>query len=399
MIINKNTLITYIFFIFSPIFSIPLILIQLFNNVNKGMVLLISALYALLSFKYIPNITNDKKRYIERFDLFSGYDFKELINYFVTVKRPDFVFDGINFAFSKLGLGVNYFFFFITFVTIYLYFCFIKLQCSKMSNKKFLFGIFTVLFVVFSVSLPSIFSGVRFLFAGSIFVWGVYFLFADDRRLWLVFCLFLTSALTHYSFILLIFAALFSVVNYKRVVISLILFVSLLLLFGTSVAKESFESILSFLTLPESYLNKASLYMQEDIESSFNAKILSFLRHLWLFYLMVFLFFNYERNSKYYAFIVNLVFVVCFVSFIDTAFYRYALFLKILFVPYVFYLSTKRESAGTNVNFLLFSVFYFLGFVVDIVVIRDNIAASYSSGVWSLYEILTTSNADISLVE
>ncbi|MDC9499814.1 hypothetical protein PSH39_19820, partial [Pseudoalteromonas sp. Angola-20] len=117
MSINKNTLIMYVLFILSPLLSLPLIFLQLKKKLDKGIIFIFSLFIAILSYRYIPNLTNDKARYIERSEMFSNFSFSQLLDYFSLVKRPDFIFDTINFIFSKLDVSIGFFFFFITFST------------------------------------------------------------------------------------------------------------------------------------------------------------------------------------------------------------------------------------------------------------------------------------------
>ncbi|WP_373866212.1 EpsG family protein [Sphingobacterium faecium] len=371
-------------FILSPFLSIPLILIQL-KRKDNGVIFLISALFGFLSFQYIPSFSNDKARYFERFDQFLSYDYAQFSEYLISVKRPDFVFDHLIFLFSKLDFNIQWLFFIITTFTIYSFFLFVKRTVDAHHINNFKFSIFTVLIIIFSLSLSGVFSGIRFYFATSLFIWSVYYLFFKSNFklgiLYLVFCI-----LTHFSFsffIPCILAVFFFPKNFNP---KILLGISLLFLV---LPKEYLGNILGFLQMPESYSNKAEIYLQNETNLSENSVILSFIRNLWLYFAYVFLLFlNKENKSNLYLITIIFLSVINITYAIPIVFNRFSLVVKLIFLVY-FLVLLKNEQVNSKYAILLLFLFL-LNFIVDINVLRYNILASYHiSDMYTLFNLFT----------
>lgn len=158
-----------VMFLLSPFVSIPMILIQLRNNRDKYIPLLISVLLGLLSYLYIPLITNDKAEYFKNYFYYSDISFQALNAHLVYLKRPDFIFYYIIYLFSKFKIDFNLFFFSITTITVYSFLFFAK-KVVAASAKNFTYSIPTISILMLGFSLQGLFSGIRFIFAGCIFI-------------------------------------------------------------------------------------------------------------------------------------------------------------------------------------------------------------------------------------
>lgn len=381
MKVNRNIVMTYCSFILSPFLSLPFLWVQLRKGVDKGAVFLISILMGMLSAKYIPTITNDKSRYIERYDLFSNYSFTDLITYFVSVSRPDYLFDSLNYFFSRLGFDVRYFFFIITFLTVYLNFIFLKKMVDKSCNGSFIYNNTTFLLVLSSISFIGLFSGMRFAFAGSFFL-GFIYLFYFSKSYIRAFLLLVITLSIHFSYALLITGIFLTLFNPKAKTIKFFLILSLLFFI---LPKGVLEGILGALSLPSGYSSKADIYINLDRESSENGKILTYIKNAWFYFAILHLLLHRPHyNNKLYIIVSILAIFINFMYPVPIAFNRYIVFYKIIFAGYLIYMILTNNIKRSLFYGFLF--LYIVGLSTDMLVLRVNFSESYNlSEIWSIF--------------
>lgn len=371
--LKNGTLETCFMFLLSPFLSIPFILIQLKLGRDKYMALLISILVGLLSFSYVPTFSDDKVRYIERYNEFKFFNYLDLWSYFKRVGRPDFIFDHFIFFFSKVSISFNYLFFIITFFTVLLIFNFIRKIAISEFHGQFNFSISIVLLILFSFSIPDLLSGIRFNLALSIFIWAIYYIFNSDNKMKGLLLMLLTILL-HFSFSFFIIPLVLVYFWPKKISLRLVLAFSLVFVF---LPKEFLLNIFGFLSLPENYLNKASLYLENEVEFSDNAIILRYISQLWLLFVVYyFVFVNKERRSKLYYMVVISIAVVNITYAVPLVFNRYLILLKLLTTTFfiILYINKRIKPIYFYIFFLLSLLSFFIGFYV----VKVNFEASYS---------------------
>lgn len=383
MKINKHVVIIYNVFILSPFLSLPLLLIQLRKGIDKSVCFLISILMGFLSVKYIPHITNDKTRYIERNDLFSNYSFVDLFSYFNSTSRPDYIFDLLNYFFAQLNIDIRYLFFIVTFSTVYLFFSFVK----KLINDSYSFTYTnTTLFIVFfSFSLAGLLSGMRFMLAGSFFIWFVYYLYFDRKYVRAIILMILALS-THFSYSLLVLATLLSFFSNSTRTVKFCLIMSLLFFI---LPKSLVVNLLNFLSLPLEYETKIGNYTELDVEFSNNAVILSYIRNIWFYCAVIYLLlYKPDKNDRLYILVSVFLIFINIMYPIPVIFNRYIGFYKIIFATYLIYVSMNRSIK--KVYFYLFLILYSIGWLVDVLIFRINFSESYSvSDLWSIFSIFS----------
>lgn len=360
-----------VMFLLSPFVSIPMILIQLRNNRDKYIPLLISVLLGLLSYLYIPLITNDKAEYFKNYFYYSDISFQALNAHLVYLKRPDFIFYYIIYLFSKFKIDFNLFFFSITTITVYSFLFFAK-KVVAASAKNFTYSIPTISILMLGFSLQGLFSGIRFIFAGCIFIWGLYYLYWDKKLIRAFICL-LLAIFTHFSFSFFIPTLIFISFFSKRINMKITLLISMIFLF---LPRESLTSLLDLFILPENYNFKKEGYLSLEMEATSNAIILSHLRKLWIYFGYIFLFFT-DRGSKKKIYLVMMSFLI-FLNLTFSApliFNRFSSFIGLIFVTYLIFLfqSGKIKSIYFRIFFLLF----FLSTFIDIYIMRPSFIESF----------------------
>lgn len=384
--LQKGTLETIIVFILSPFLSVPFIFAQLKKGNDKIMTLLLSVIVGLLSFLFIPSSGFDKTVYIERYNTFLNYDFEQLKDYFLYGLKPDYIFDSIIYLFAQLNISFHYLFLCLTTLTVYSVFRFIKKTNEKVTQQPFYYNIIFALFVLFSFSLPGLFSGIRFIFAGSIFIWAIYYLSID--RVWSKGVFYFAAAiLTHFSFAFFIPSIILLIFWPKRINPKLLLLFSLVfLLLPMNFLQNIFESAELF----ESYSNKADAYLTMERETTINAQVLTYLRNLWVYFSYIYiLFINKEKNNKIlFIFIVLLSFINLTYS-VPIVFDRYLVVLKLLFASYL--INSKNNGSIKNIYFYIYFALACLSIFIDLYVLRPSIFASYSvSNMLTIAQVLSS---------
>lgn len=374
MKINKSSILTYNIFMLVPFLATIPLFFQLRKGRDNGACLLMSLLAGMLSFNYIPSYSNDKSRYIERGEYFSTLSLNEFTEYLIDSLKPDYIFDLINYLIVSNGLkDVKVFFFIITFITVYSVLIALKKIIIRATKRNFSYNLLTLFLVIMAISLPNLLSGMRFTFAGSFFLWFIYFSFFNKRYL-LAAAFLVLSIATHFSYLLLTLAALFAFFKPKILVIKLMLAISLVFYI---IPQDVLINITSALSLPIEYTSKVDAYTQLDNEFSREIIILSYLRNLW-FYLAIpyLLVYKPKTDNVFFILIASMIVFINFMNPIPLAFDRYIVFFKILFAAYLVYETT--HSKNKEKIFFIFMILFFLGWIVDIFVMRINLLESYS---------------------
>lgn len=378
-------------FFLSPLALIPSIFIQLSKKKDAGLILLTSSFFSVLSFNYIPNITNDKASHIIKVKDFSTYSFNDLIDYFDQTNSPDYIFNIAMFLFSRFDSGFNYLFFTLTFLTI-----FILLLCVKNTLRaSFDFGFNNkiFLFFVFSISLGSLFSGVRFYFGVSLVLYSFYFLYVkENRKLFLVF--FILSVLTHFSLIFFIIPVLFSRFKIPPKKLRLILAFSILFFM---VPKDFISGILSSVSFTSGINDKIEAYKDWSRDISINYTILQSIRTLWYFIAVSYLI-AYKKigNDKMYSIIMAIFISINFISPIEIAFERYSIVASFVFLTFILSEYYRKKVKTHYLNIFIF--LYFLSTVVDIYLLRLNFLNSYSvNNMLTLFHVFINGGVPLNL--
>lgn len=367
--IKKGDLETFIIFLFSPLVSIPFIFLQFKKKRNSLALFLLSVFIGFLSFLYIPDITNDKARYIERYLEFKSYNFDQLLHYFQV--SPDYIFDILLFLFAKAGISYNVLFLLLTSFTVYSLFIFVKKIILKSGIPGYRYNIELIVLTIFSFSLPGLFSGIRFAFAGSIFVWVFYFLFftKNSKKAIILFAL---TILIHFSFSFFIPAIVLVFYKPKWLNVRFLLFCSLIFIF---LPAGVLENLIPF-NLPQAYAEKTEAYLNWDREVSNEALILNFIQKLWLYFSFIFLIFlDKNRNLAFFSLVSIFISVVNITYSVPIIFNRYTVIIAVFMVTYLVLL---RSSNKINpVYFHTFFMLFFINFFVDFFVLKTNFAESF----------------------
>lgn len=377
-------------FLLSPFLGVPIYLVNLVRGERRGFET-IALIIALISYLYIPSFSNDKVRYMERYELFQGMDVRDFSWYLIETKRADFIFEYLLYFSSNLSLPLQVLIFCITFFTVFNIF---RLVFRLADNYALTDRTYILFFFLcfFSLSYPAVFSGIRFMFATSILLSGLFlFFYADKKKKGLL--LLIVAVCTHIS--LLIFVpVVFLLLIWKRLNYKVVLLLSLVFF---AVPVELVRSLVTFINLGGGLDVKTSLYFAgEDIVSQgFDRTASVFAFHLKLVPVYVGTLYLLLRPSDFGDYTVKLAYLytscVNITFAFPTVYERFSLITKLFLVFILLYDFAVRRNKKFAYLFLLLFV---ISFLVEINQIRYNLIESlFQAQNLSLYGILTNKHS------
>lgn len=374
---KKTNILSTLLFLISPIASLPYLLLGVYKK-RKCSLLLVIILIGIFSYFYIPSYTDDKVRYIDLYNSFLIFDVDDFI-FYIKNRGLDFIFHAFLFFFAKIGLSYSMCFMVITIITLITIFypTYEFLNQSYAPKRVYLL---TLLLLLFSISIPSLFSGVRFYMSISfIYVSILSFLLKKGNNKSL-FYLFL-ACFTHFGvFPIAIFLLLFFLVKNNNNLSKYLFLFSIMNMFLSSfilpLIVEFFSPLYgtSIMLKVDSYLVEDDFLLQSINEGSKGTSFLLILSRFWLVFAYIYIIKTFEIRSILRNLLYTLFFLSSFLYSFPTVFNRYLLLLKLFFTfvllyDYIYY-NNKRAS-----YFLLFV--FFASFIADIYILRNNITVSY----------------------
>ncbi|CAL2088373.1 conserved membrane protein of unknown function [Tenacibaculum sp. 190524A02b] len=293
---DENTFVQVMIFIISPFLSLPFILHGIYEKNKRSVVFLIGVI-SLMSYLYVPLDTNDKAYYYYLYD-----DFKLVsISDFLSLK-PDYIFYLLIYIFSMLNIPLDFLFLGISFITmLLLYSSFFKLLegFEVISKKNFFIITFLILF---SVSPPSLFSGIRFTLASALILYSFVYTFFRKKINLRSILLIIGAILVHFS--VLVFLPLYFIVFFFKERFNKLFLILFILSFGfLFIPKDFLISIISGVGLSEVLETKAQSYLGgEDFitnsvnSGNFNNRIRTIFQSLWFFISAIYILLNKTKT-------------------------------------------------------------------------------------------------------
>lgn len=381
--LRKGTFETIVIFIATPLLSLPLIFLQLRKKDQWGSVLL-SLLLGVVAYNYIPSISNDKAKYYERYETFQDYTLSQFTEFLVSIKKPDFIFDFIIFFFSNLGIPLDFAFFVLTFLSVFTIFKIVNTIINKSTVAQYDY-LFVSLMTLFSFSLPSLFSGLRFTLGATVFMYGVFQLLFKGNIRWGVIYL-IVAAQIHFSLLFFLPAVLCVELDKRKMINYRILF---LISFVFFLIPASFTGqLLSLLSISESLEAKTSVYVGSDdfvsqnFDSNQSSVAVYLLRTMWYYVMLAYLLIFHKKlsfdtwSSNILIFIYVCVFFVNFTFPFTTIFSRLTLFIKFLFLFHLLYQFFTQNNVFSKKALYVIFLFYVVTFIVDVNILRINFSES-----------------------
>lgn len=374
MKIQKGTFESIILFVLTPVLSLPVLLYNIKRG-NKVATSLLAVFFGVIGYLFVPAFSNDKTRYLERYELLRQFSFNDFTSFLSALARPDFIFDFSLYFFAANNFNIQVLFFLINaFVAYTIVQVGIRLTNVEISKEKF-YGLIISL-LIFSISLPTLFSGVRFYFGAAFILWAFQFLLIDKNRIKCILC-FTLGVCTHFSLFLFIFPIL-GVMFFPKGNFRILFSISLIFLL---LPKEFLGFLVANLSPSESYNTKAEQYLEGDMigegmKNNIANVIVFYLRQIWVYIAYAYLFFFKRKHDKNDILLSLLYLVIFFVNLtfsVPTVFSRFSAIIKILFA--ILLIKEAVISKDRKV-FFIFLGLYLLSFALDIYLLRINLAES-----------------------
>lgn len=373
---QENKLNKTVFFIASPFISLPAILYGIYKKSNYSLILLV-VLLGLMSYLYVPNVTNDRARYFELYNEFLYVNFDGFVSYLINSGRSDFLLHLIIFLAAKTAIPVQIIFLGVTIFTVGVwFFIFNKIAEKEKLSRKCYFLCF--LLVLFSFSLPDLFSGTRFYFASAFTMLAFYNGIYVKKKYKSIIFLFI-ALLIHFSsalFIVLYFVLFLFPRKYS--LYRIIFLVSLIFLI---LPKSFVVNLVEVIGLADNYAQKTQLYLQEDDfletgfkEGSVNNVVVYLMSIGWSFFAYVYLIITIKRKSLLRNMIYLFFGAVNVFYAVPTVYARYLIVLKFVFVLLIIYEVIYYKSLKPMFVTLGLNTVSIIG---NIIVLRYIISESY----------------------
>lgn len=367
-----------LFFFFSPLLSLPLVLRGIFYQ-NKESLVLFCLCIGFISFGFTPAAGYDKSHYINLYKLYQNMPVSDFINIFLQ-QTTDIVFYALLYFIAYFGLPFEFFSLLITFTTCYLILSvFQKQSVSNNHKKKQTFLYFSI--VVLAISLPDLLSGMRNYLSVAFIFYGFHLLVNEKNLKKSAIFLFL-GVITHFSsFIYVAVALMYYFFNKRAVVVKTSFVVSLVFIF---LPKSFLLDILPMSSMSELYGMKTAGYLSEGsyIENNImvgniNNLIRHFVNGLWFYIALAFSLLNIKNNNKLFIFFLCLMSFINLISSSPDLLVRYGLLSSIVFLLVLFFDKSLKYSR----------FFIYLMLIVNVLCFYTNFMVVKKPLVSSLYKV------------
>ncbi|WP_017494980.1 EpsG family protein [Flavobacterium sp. WG21] len=329
---KKSDLLNMTIFVISPFMAIPTILLGIINKSKFSLQLLV-LLFGVVSYIYIPNLSDDRARYFEFYRDFSDSSFLELFGYLMLTGQ-DFILQCMFYFASQISLPAQYVFAFTTIITMSLIFSVYYKITKNQGVTTVELRSFSFLILCCSIPYIDLLSGTRFMFAASFVLMGFYMGLVERKFFSLL--LLLVAAFIHFSTLVFIpiFIVLFVFPNNDKFY-KIVFLISLLFML---IPQEVINSIFNTFGFSGGLGAKKEAYLEgEDfvkkaLEESYLSRIGNFLNLLWIFGNYFYLILTNNRNDVLRRMVLFTATVINVFYSVPTVFFRYAIILKFLFV-------------------------------------------------------------------
>lgn len=373
---RNNHIGTKILFLLTPLLSIPVVIHGIYKRENSSTLIFIFII-GIISYLFVPSLTNDKAYYYFIYDNIKYSSFSEFYTFFLTGKT-DFVFYLLIYLFKTLAIPLHFLFFFITSLTLWLWFSPIARFSQKypLTKNRTVFVFFLI--ILFSFSPSGILSGVRFYLAISLVFYSfcTSFLLNGNKRISLI--IIILASLTHFSCVIFVpvFLLLWLRPNNDKLYVSLFLLSFIFIL----IPRDFLLTQFSRLSLSDVFESKTSSYLGDSdyIENSlsvgnFNNFLKFFFKTLWVYLAYFYLFFNKKQSVIRNSFLLAVAISNLFYS-APTVYNRYIILALGLFIILII----RDNWAGIKNHKFIYMLLVILGlnFFGNIYAMKDSFTKS-----------------------
>ncbi len=358
--------ISIIFFIISPIISLPIIILGIiFDKKNKiGHLILLAIDIAILSYYFEPGKEYDLYKYFIIMNEYSKIDFMTFAKNILTITEP-----AIRMIFFLVSKTQNYYLlsaictFFVYFIVFYM--------INDYSKKINLKGIYTFLIVIFFISCMNYInfaSGLRNGVAIAVFAFAIYLEYVKNKKKIVYKLLYIIPCLLHKSLFIAILIRIF--MNFDSKKMKKIYSILMIIIFLSSTSILFFANILSNIPIFSTLYEKAIYYIgEEERNTILNASSLSILNLI----IVIFITTIYNYNKKFFKDKIDIkiynvisyivIFILAMLSYLQF-FARFSFLLFIIgLIPLMDYLKLENKKLNFLCTLMLFFIIMGIGIV------------------------------------
>jgi hypothetical protein len=359
-----------IVFLFSPYISVYFILKDIYYNKKIGYVLF-AILFSLLSYLYIPGANGDKSYYIHLHEYFSSISINEGL-FYIHMKMTDAIFYYLILMFASLGVSFPVLSGLVTGISVGVIFTVYRKSVAKANLSKFM-SLVLFLTLIGTISLPYIFSVMRFYLALSFVVLGFYYCFVNDKKTaGLIYLLF--AATIHFStMVFFLVACFYMLFNRNITMLKIGYFASFVFVIYSPI--DFLKPFTEFDSIYSAKLLSYALEKEFEITNTGHA-IFLFINKLWYFLINLYVLINLRRNRDgWFQVLLMLLIVANFTYAFPFIFNRYA------FIALVVFIFVLIEDYRVNrYNYFFIASYFILSMMttsLDILIERNHFRESF----------------------
>ena len=330
--LKKSDLLNVSLFVISPFLAIPTIFLGIVNKSKFSLQLLV-LMFGVVSYIYIPNLSDDRARYFELYEDFKNGTFLQLFAYLMLTGQ-DFILQSMFYFASQISLPAQFVFAFATIVTMgFIMYIYGKITFESYSTTPQLRFI-AIMFLCLAIPFVDLLAGTRFMFATSFVLMAFYKGLVERKNI--AFLFLLLAVCIHFSVFIfvLIFIVLYLFPNtyklYKILFVISFLFVLIPIDFFMLVFnKFRFSGGLELKS--EAYLGGDD-FSKKGVEESYLKKIMYFLSLIWIFGIYLYTYFKIKNRNIFKNIVLFTATIINIFFSIPTIFFRYSIVLGFLFV-------------------------------------------------------------------
>ena len=374
--LKKSDLLNGSLFLISPFMAIPTIFFGIVNKSKFSLGLLV-LLFGLVSYMYIPHVSNDRARYFELYEDFSDKSFVALFAYLILTGQ-DFILQSMFYFASQINLPAQLVFAFSTIVTIgFIMYTYGKITFNSDSTTPQLRFI-AIMFLCLAIPFVDLLSGTRFMFAASFVLMAFYKGLVERKKI--AFLFLLLAVCIHFSvyIFVFIFLVLYLFPNtdklYKILFVTSFFFVLipidfLMLVFNSLGISGGLEM------KSEAYLGGDD-FVKKGVEESYLQKIAYFLSLIWIFGIYLYTYFKIKNKSIFKNIVLFTATIINVFFSVPTIFFRYSIVLGFFFVILlIIELYENKQKSGIYFFGIILSLILFIQILFSL----QNITKTFSN--------------------
>ncbi|MDR1882731.1 MAG: EpsG family protein [Prevotella sp.] len=360
-----------VFFLISPIFSLPMTFYGIAKKSSFSL-FLFTLTIGFLSYLYVPYISDDRASHYLKFIDLGKMSWYQITAYLVD--RPDFLFSIYLAIMSKIGLSFQITASIVSIASVSITF----LIFNKLTKDQNKYCFLSFILIFFTISLLSLFSGMRYYFACTIVFLAFYYVFFEQKKI-KGFAFLLLAACTHFSTMLFILVTILVLLlenkpNWSK---TLFLISFLFLLIPRTELLMQISNLGFFDSAIDSKIN-AYLgerdFVSEGMDNSSSAVIIYWGSNLWLYIAYIYLLFTWKNTSTLRTILYCMIFFVNIFYQAPTVFQRYSLVIQFFFALLIL---IDLINSGKIKFFYIFLALFSIRFVFQLIIIRNIIVESY----------------------